>query len=243
MRAILTSAIAANLATTKPGLARQNNNNQGGVSCLLRGTTIRTGNGDRKIEELALGDFLPTLLGGLRPIQWIGRYPFRKSDPRKLWVKDVLPVCVVRSALAPNVPHADLYLTQAHALLIDGVLIPVGNLINGKSIKLHMAYEHNELEFFHIKLESHDVIYAEGCPVETLLNVDECAVNFADYFRRHGAPVGDETRCAPFLSYGGICGELNSRVHSALLPWLDRREQIDVIRDRLEERFYNMFRP
>jgi hypothetical protein len=36
------------------------------------------------------------------------------------------------------------------------------------------------LEFFHIKLERHDVIYAEGTPTETLLEVDESAANFAE---------------------------------------------------------------
>jgi hypothetical protein len=41
--------------------------------------------------------------------------------------------------------------------------------------------------------------------------------------------------CAPFSSYGGRRGELRSRIRSALSPWLDCREQIDVIRDRLEE--------
>ena len=52
---------------------------------------------------------------------------------------------------------------------------------------------------FHIKLESHDVVYAEGAPAETLLNVDESTVNFADYLRRYGTPATEEVRCAPFV--------------------------------------------
>jgi hypothetical protein len=54
-------------------------------------------------------------------------------------------------------------------------------LINGTTITRYEAREYDELEFFHIKLESHDVIYAEGVPAETLLNVEESAVNFAEY--------------------------------------------------------------
>jgi hypothetical protein len=201
----------------------------------LRGTTIQTASGTRKVEELAVGDLLATLFGGLRPIQWIARYPFRKGNPSKPWVKAVRPVRVARSALALDVPHADLYLTEWHALFFDDVLIPVGSLINGTTIKLDDARELSELEYFNIKLESHDVIYAEGAPVETLLEVDECAVNFAEYLRKYGAPRTDEVRCAPIAPYGGR-GELRSRVRSAISPWLDRREPIDVIRDRLEER-------
>src|SRR5574340_556428 len=128
---------------------------------------------------------LPTMFGGLRPVQWIARYPLKKSDPSKPWVGDALPVCIARSALAPNVPYADLYVTGGHALLIDGLLVPAGCLINGATITRHQAAnESDELEDFHIKLESHDVIYAEGAPVDTLLMVDERAVNFAEYFRR-----------------------------------------------------------
>ena len=179
---------------------------------------------------------LPTHFGGIRPIRWIGRYPFKKSDPSKPWVKDALPVRIARSALAPEVPHSDLYVTGEHALFIEGVLIPVGNLINGTTITRQEARECDELQYFNIKVEGHDVIYAEAAPVETLRDVDESAVNFAEYFRKYGIPRTQETRCAPYISFGGSRGELKSRVRSAISPWLDRREQIDVIRDRLEER-------
>jgi hypothetical protein len=212
-------------------------------NCLLRGTNIRTTTGERKIEDLAIGDWLPTVFGGVRPIQWIGRYPIMKSDPSRPCEKEALPVRIARSAIAPNVPDADLFVTRWHALLIDGLLIPAGNLINGTTIRLDEAREEDKLEFFHIKMESHDAIYAEGTPVETMVRVDERAVNFAEYFRMYGAPETEGTRCAPFASYGGMRGdyggmhgELRSRVRSAISPWFDRREQIDVIRDRLEER-------
>ncbi len=203
-------------------------------NCFLKGTKIRTAEGERKIEDLAIGDLLPTMFGGLRPIQWIGRYPFKKSDPAKPWTKSVLPVRIARSALAPDVPHADLYVTAAHSLLFDGVLAPAEALINGTTITRYEAREHDELEFFHIKLESHDVVYAEGAPAETLLNVEESAVNFADYLRRYGTPTV-EARCAPILPVWGGRDELKSRFRSALSPWIDLRNQGDIVRDRLEE--------
>src|SRR6516165_10111766 len=84
--------------------------------CFLTGTTIRTADGDRKIEDLAVGDLLPTVFGGTCPIQWIGRYRFKRSDPTRTWVRNILPIRVARSALGPDVPHADLYVTQTHAL-------------------------------------------------------------------------------------------------------------------------------
>jgi hypothetical protein len=208
----------------------------GGGNCFLKGTKILTAEGERRIEDLAIGDLLPTMFGGLRPVQWIGRYPRKKSDPSKPWVKSALPVRIARSALGPNLPHADLYVTAAHSLLIDGVLVPAEMLINGATITRYEACGADELEYFHIKLESHDVVYAEGVAAETLLKVEESAVNFADYFRRYGAQTSEDARCAPYVHAFGGRDELKSRFRSALSPWIDLRNQADVVRDRLEER-------
>ena len=80
--------------------------------------------------------------------------------------------------------HAD-----ACTLLVDGVLVAAGNLINGSTITRNDASELDELEFFHIELQVHDVLYAEGAPCETLLNVDENAANFAEYLRQRLMPL------------------------------------------------------
>ena len=209
MGAILSFAALQNVSKTDPASANCGNDKPvgrgcapgDGPNCFLKGTAIRTVSGDRKIEDLAIGDLLPTMFGGLHPIQWIGRYPRKKSDPCKPWVKDALPVRIARSALAPNVPHTDLYVTRGHSLLIDGVLVPAEVLINGTTITRYEAREYDELEFFHIKLESHDVIYAEGAPAETLLKVEESAVNFAEYLRQYGT-AAREDRCAPHIIFG-----------------------------------------
>ena len=208
-------------------------------NCFLRGTKILTTEGERKIEDRAVGDLLPTKFGGLRPVQWIGRYPIKKSAPSKAWVKDALPIRIARSALAPNVPHADLYVPAAHSLLIDGVLAPAALLINGMTITRYEP-EGDELEFFHIKPESHDVVYAEGAPAETLLDVSESFANFADYLRRYGMPTRRETPCLPVIPVHGGRVELMSRARSALSPWIDLRDRADIVRDRLEEGAYTL---
>jgi hypothetical protein len=205
------------------------------AQCFLRGTNIRTADGDRRVEELAIGDLLPTMFGGLRPIQWIGRYVYKKSDPTRPWVKDVRPVRVARSAFAPNVPARDLYLTRGHALCIDGLLVPSGNLVNDVTITLHPAEEMAELEFFHIKLETHDVIFAEDAPCESLREVTEGAQNFAEYFRLYGEPDRHESSCVPLVPLMSGVSEIRSRLRSALSPWIDLRSKADVIRDMIEE--------
>ena len=246
MGAILAFAAFGNVSKTDPASANCGNDkpvgkgcDKGNANCFLKGTTIRTVSGDRKIQDLAIGDLLPTMFGGPRPVQWIGRYPYKKSDPSKPWADNARPVRIARSALAPNVPHADLYVTGAHSLLIYGVLAPAELLINGTTITRYEASEYDELEYFHVKLEGHDVIYAEGAPAETLLNVEESAVNFAEYFRLYGMPTSEETACLPVVPVHGGRVELMSRARSALSPWIDLRDRADMVRDRLEEGAYS----
>jgi len=191
--------------------------------CFLRGTKIRTLDGDRNIEDLVPGDVLPTLLGGNRRIQWVARHSYRKGDAEKPWVEDVRPIRIMRSAIAPGVPSRDLYLSGEHRLYVDGMLVRACNLVNGTTILVDAAEQWDELEYFNLKLERHDVVFAEDLTCESLLEVRETAANFADYYRTYGEPQAEETPCAPV-------------VRSAASPWLDRRTKIDVVRDRLEER-------
>jgi hypothetical protein len=232
---VATSAVAKAAGRPRP-LPRPPPGGGGRKQCFLKGTRIRTAEGERKVENLAVGDLLPTLFGGVRPIQWVSHYAHKRRDPTKPWERYARPVRIARSAIAPGVPHADLFVASGHALFIDDVLMPAGDLINGTTITLYAADEFDELEFFHIKLEAHDVIYAEGAQCETQLTVRETASNFAEYYRLYGAPNAAEVCCAPLLYYKGRRGQIKSRLRSAVSPWFDFREKIDVIRDRLEER-------
>ena len=247
MGAILTLAALDSVSKTDPASANCGNDKPVGKgcepanaqNCFLKGTTIRTLSGDRKIDDLVVGDLLPTISGELRRVQWIGRYPYKKSDPSKPWAEGVLPVRIAHSALGPNVPSSDLHVTALHSILIDGVLVPAEKLINGTTIT-RSEPEGDEMEFFHVKLECHDVIYAEGAPAGTLLNATESAVNFAEYLRQYGMPATEDARCAPYVHTRGGRVELLSRVRSALSPWIDLRDRADIVRDRLEEGAYSL---
>jgi hypothetical protein len=216
------------------GHGRGDGDGGGHGACFQRGTKISTATGERRIEDLAIGDLVPTVFGGTRPIQWIGRFRRIRSDLSKPWAKDARPVRIARSALAPNIPHSDLYVTQGHALLVDGLLVPAGSLVNDTTISLYAAEEYDELEFFHIKLETHDAIYAEGAPCETLLRLDETMSNSADDAREQAATEAQDVHCAPIVC-NGPRRELKTRVRSLMSPWLGPQE-FDNIRARLELR-------
>jgi hypothetical protein len=55
-------------------------------------------------------------------------------------------------------------------MYLDGVLIPAFALINGQSIV--QASRVDTVEYFHLELDTHDVIFAEGALSESFLNDD-----------------------------------------------------------------------
>jgi hypothetical protein len=70
--------------------------------------------------------------------------------------------------VADHVPKRDLWVSPCHGLLIGGVLIPAGLLVNGVSIL--RADGIWEVDYFHIELERHAVILAENAPAETFID-------------------------------------------------------------------------
>ena len=206
------------------------------IACYLRGTHLLTPSGERKIEDLRIGDLVTTLSGEAKPITWIGRRVYRRPTDSK-HPDGILPVRVAKGALGPGAPRCDLFISQQHALLVDGLFIKAIDLVNGSSITMHSADEQSEIEYLHVKLAQHDVIFAEGAPSETLLvhsgNVERFD-NFAEYLRRFGEDEADEVRCAP-IAFGNGRERLMSRLRSAVSPLVDCRNEFDKARDRIAE--------
>jgi hypothetical protein len=138
------------------------------IACYCRGTLIETSDGEVAVETLAIGDRLLTMSGALRPIKWIGRrsYGGRFIVGRE----DILPIRIKAGALDDNVPLRDLWISPHHAMYLNGVLIEARDLVNGISIV--QATQVEKVEYFHIELETHDVLIAEGALSETFVDDD-----------------------------------------------------------------------
>jgi hypothetical protein len=209
----------------------------GGANCLLKGTRIRTPEGERPIEQLNIGDLVVTIGGEAKPIRWIAKRRYVRQ-PTARWTPDVAPIRIARDALGPGLPSADLFIAASHALYFDGALINVEELVNGATIAPCPPTQFEELAYFHINLADHDVIYAEGAACETL-NVRhvERFDNFTEYERLYGRPQAvDVLACAPVLAFDGRRSMILSRLRSAVSPIVDRRTQLDRLRDLVEER-------
>jgi len=214
------------------------------ATCFLRGTQIWTPSGERTIEDLQVNDLVVTSSGEAKPIQWVWRRRFERQ-PGQEWAEKIVPIRVKRSALGPNTPHRDLYLSRYHCLYLDGVLIPAVDLINDSTITRVDALHLREIEYFHIKLDRHSVVYAEGAACETLqaitaVNSDE--VEFEEYRRLYGEPSLPEEPVAPMLGYNGGKARLRGRIRSVVSHVVDIRSKLEIVRDDLRERAQSLVR-
>ena len=136
-------------------------------ACFLRGTRIATPYGEVAVEDLRPGDVVLTLNRGRSPIRWIGR---RVLDPLMLdRPQDAWPIRIRQGALTDSVPHRDLLVSPDHCMLVQDVLVPAKLLVNGTTIVQEERRE--PFEYFHIELERHDIVLAEGMLSESYLDL------------------------------------------------------------------------
>ena len=173
----------------------------GNVACYVRGTKILTNRGEVMVEDLSIAELVTTASGEERPIKWIGRRSY--SGRFIMGRRDILPICIKASALSDGCPRRELWVSPHHAMYLDGVLIEAKDLINGVSIV--QAEEVEKVEYFHVELDSHDVIIAEGAGSETFVNDDDRAMfhnaHEYDLLYPQGNPL-PVRYCAPRLDAG-----------------------------------------
>lgn len=133
------------------------------TECFVTGTRILTDSGETPVEALKIGDWVKTADGQLQPVKWIGRQtvePSRVKNPLRGY-----PVLVKAGALGAQTPSRDLYVSPDHSLLVEGLLINAGALTNGISIL--KTEPTDTFVYYHIELENHALLVAEGTFAES----------------------------------------------------------------------------
>ena len=145
------------------------------VPCFTSGTLIRTPKGNRPIEELEIGDTVIVASGKIRQIRWIGS---RKLNKTNLDANPKLqPVRITKGAMGNGLPQRDLLVSRQHRMLVSSkvaermfgvtdALIAANKLTTHPNVGVDESVE--EVEYFHLLFDKHEVIFAEGAPSESL---------------------------------------------------------------------------
>jgi hypothetical protein len=181
----------------------------GNVTCFLRSTLIQTPKGEVAVEALAIGDEITCANGTIQPIKWIGRRSYLAALVRENAA--IAPIRIMAGAIGPNLPRRDLMVSPEHAIFIDGAFVLAGDLVNGQNIVREPM--RGLIEYFHIELETEELILAEGLATESYADHASRRLfsNWQDYADRYGEDVpvsassdGEFTRLYPTLRSGAL---------------------------------------
>ena len=199
------------------------------VACYLRGTSILTAQGERAVEDLQVGDLVVTFAGQgatLKPVRWLGHRRIdlrRHADP-----ENTHPIRFRAGSLGEGCPHRDLIVSPGHRMRVGDVLVTALELVNGATI---VQESPDTAEYWHIELDGHDLVLAEGVQAET----------YQDTGNRHAfengnvvaiSPVLDGDVPEPCLPYAGASAAVRARLIARAealgwtrsvepMPWLD----------------------
>jgi hypothetical protein len=93
------------------------------------------------------------------------------------------------------------------------MLIPAKRLVNGTSVAYYEGFD--VIEYFHLELPSHSVIYAEGAPAETWLDCGNRNMfgNAIDYLElAHPEEDCQQTLCLPLVTDGPALDAIRRRL-------------------------------
>jgi T5SS/PEP-CTERM-associated repeat protein len=211
-RLTFASATLAQVAAGTPGAL------VGQVACFTAGTRLATLARSVAVETLVPGDLVLTADGRAEPVVWVGRRSVDcRRHPRP---SQVQPIRARANAFGPGMPERDLYLSPDHAVFVEDVLIPVKYLVNGSSItQIDAAL----VTYYHIELPQHDVVLADGLPVESYLETGGRSdfENSGNFMRLHPSFGMEEARLsavweglayAPLVVTGSILDRVRDRL-------------------------------
>jgi hypothetical protein len=150
---------------------------QAGAFGLCAGANLRTPCGSRRIENIRKGDLIVTRDNGLQPVRLVWRRTVTHAeitaDP------SLAPVRLKPRAVGPMMPQRDLLVGGAHRVLIPGwrledvpdtmaCLIPARDLA-GVNDAAYIDRSADEVTYFNIVFDHHQVFTANGLPVESFL--------------------------------------------------------------------------
>lgn len=145
------------------------------IICFTGATKLETLSGHVSAEHLRVGDVLRTFDGASAVVRWIGTRQVTKRD--MLRNDKLRPVCIRKGALGGGLPTSDVSVSRQHRVMVSSriaervfgvqdVLVPAIKLVGFPGIAVDDAAE--PVTYYHILCDRHEVLKAEGAPLESL---------------------------------------------------------------------------
>ena len=157
--------------------------NYSDVTCFVRGTRIRTANGELLVEDLRAGMMVETLDAGLQKLRLVLQREISAAELAEN--PKMRPVFMPAGSLGSGLPTRDLRVSRQHRMLVSSPVVQRMFGQNGvlvSAIKLAalpgicVDKEIPKVEYFHLLFDDHQVVFAEGTPSESLYT-GELALN------------------------------------------------------------------
>lgn len=145
------------------------------IPCFTAGTQIRTPSGQVDVAKLRVGDMLQTADNGPQRIRWIGRRRLSEADLAN--DPKLRPVRILAQSLGNGLPERDLLVSRQHRMFVcsriaermfntSEVLIAAIQLTALPGIFIDRRVQ--EVEYIHLLLDNHELLFAEGAQSESL---------------------------------------------------------------------------
>jgi len=149
------------------------------LPCFVTGTRIHTISGWRTVENLRVGDKIPTHDSGVQTVRWAGSVTLSYRDLLK--APHMAPIVIPKGALGTDTPNRDLRLSPQHKVLLSGwsveltagleeAFVPAKHLVGKNGIRVDQTCA--EVTYHHILFDRHEVIVSEGLQTESFLPGD-----------------------------------------------------------------------
>lgn len=159
------------------------------IPCFTPGTLIATPKGERRVEELEVGDRIITRDNGMQVIRWVGKCPMAGQElatKKHLW-----PVLIRQGALGNGLPERDMMVSPQHRVLVANdktalyfeereVLVAAKHLTDMEGIDV---VEVSETTYVHIMFDHHEVVLSDGTWTESFQPGDMSLAGVGDTSR------------------------------------------------------------
>jgi len=156
------------------------------IPCFTPGTLIATAQGERRVEELSVGDRVITRDNGIQQVRWVGHREM--SGDELAQAEHLRPVLIRQGALGKGLPERDMLVSPQHRVLISNeqtelyfyeaeVLVAAKHLTDMDGIDV---VDVSGTTYIHVMFDQHEVILSDGAWTESFQPGDQTMASMGD---------------------------------------------------------------